>query len=81
MLSKTLQKHHNDSGVRTMKSEMLCSLNRRFSSVGDNQHLVLASLLDPRFKNKFFDGPKQQAKAKEILLGELRKLTADTVID
>ena len=27
MLSKTLQNHHNDSGVRTMKSEMLRSLN------------------------------------------------------
>ena len=26
-LSKTLQKHHNDSGVSAMKSEMLCSLN------------------------------------------------------
>lgn len=52
-LFKTLQKHHDDSGVRTMKSEMLCSLNQRFSSVGDNQHLVLASLLDPSFKNRF----------------------------
>ena len=30
MLSKTLQKHRNDSGVRTMKNEMLRSLNRRF---------------------------------------------------
>ena len=33
MLSKTLQKHHNDSGVRTMKNEMLCSLNRRFCDI------------------------------------------------
>ena len=68
MLSKTLQKHHNDSDVRTMKSEMLCSLNRRFCNVGNNQYLVLASLLDPRFKDRFFDGPEQQTKVKEMLL-------------
>ena len=51
--------------VRTMKNEMLCSLNQRFCDIADNQHLGLASLLDPRFKNSFFDGAEQQAKAKE----------------
>ena len=50
MLSKTLQKHHNDSGVRTMNNEILCFLKQRFSDIGDKQHLVLASLLDPSFK-------------------------------
>ena len=78
MLSKTLQKHHNDSGVRTMKSEIL---NRRFCDIGDNQHLVLASLLDPRFKNRFFDGAEQQARAKEMMLEEVRKLTGRPVIE
>ena len=81
MLSKTLQKHHNDSGVRTMKNEMLCSLNQRFCDIGDNQHLVLASLLDPRFKNRFFDGAEQQVKAKEIMLEEVRKLSDRSVIE
>ena len=81
MLSKTLQKHHNDSGVRTMKSEMLCSLNRRFCDIGDNQHLVLASLLDPCFKNRFFDSLEQQARAKEMMLEEVRKLTGRPVIE
>ena len=33
MLPKTLQKHHNDTGVRTMKNEMLRSLNRRFCDI------------------------------------------------
>ena len=79
MLSKTLQKHHNDSGVRTMKNEMLHSLKQRFSDIGDKQHLVLASLLDPRFKNRFFDGAEQQAKAKEMMLEEVRKLTGKPV--
>ena len=73
MLSKTLQKHHNDSGVRTMKNEILCSLNRRSCDIGDNQHLVLASLLDPQYKNRFLDGAEQQAKAKELMLEEIRE--------
>ena len=81
MLSKTLQKHHNDSGVRTMKNEMLRSLKQRFSDIRDKQHLVLASLLDPRFKNRFFDGAEQQAKAKEIMLEEVRKLTGKPVTE
>ena len=79
MLSKTLQKHHNDSGVRTMKTEMLHSLKQRFSDIGDKQHLVLASLLDPRLKNRFFDGAEQQVKGKEMMLEEVRKLTGKPV--
>ena len=47
----------------------------------DNQHLVLASLLDPRFKNRFFDGAEQQAKAKEMMLEEVRKLSERPVIE
>jgi len=30
MLSKTLQKHHDDSGVKTINREMLCSKEQRF---------------------------------------------------
>ena len=81
MLSKTLQKHHNDSGVRTMKNEMLSSLNQRLCDIGDNQHLLLASLLDPRFKNRFLDGAEQQAKAKKMMLEEVRKLSERPVIE
>ena len=81
MLSKTLQKHHNNSGVRTMKNEMLSSLNQRLCDIGDNQHLILASLLDPRFKNRFLDGAEQQAKAKKMMLEEVRKLSERPVIE
>lgn len=64
-----------------MKNEILSSLNRRFSGIGENPHLVVASLLDPRFKNTFFDSPEQQVKAKEMLLEEVRKVTGETVIE
>ena len=43
MLSKTLQKHHNDSGVRKMNREMLRSLDQRFHDIEECQHLLLAS--------------------------------------
>ena len=77
MLSKTLQKHHEDSGVRTMNREMLRSLEQRFCDIEENQHLLLASLLDPRFKDRFFNGPEQRQKAKEMLLEELEKVSAN----
>ena len=54
-LMKTLEKHHiNDSGVRTMKGEMLVSLKRRFADMEHKEYLLLAIILDPRYKNKFF---------------------------
>ena len=63
-----------------MKSEMLHSLNQRFCDIRDYQYLILASLLDPRFKNRFFDGA-EQARAKEMMLEEVRKLTERSVIE
>ena len=81
MLSKTLQKHHNDSGARKMNREMLRSLDQRFHDIEERQHLLLASLLDPRFKDRFFNGPEQRRKAKEMLLEELEKVSDSAVIE
>ena len=84
MLSKTLQKHHDNSGVRTMKNEMLHSLTQRFSDIGDKQHLVLASLLDPCFKNRFFDGTEvttSKSQGNDVRRGEVRKSTGKPVIE
>jgi len=73
ILSKTLQKHHDDSGVRTVNREMLRSLEQRFCDIEENQHLLLASLLDPHFTDRFFSGPEQCQKAKILLLEELEE--------
>ena len=62
MLSKTMEKHQDDKGVQTIKSEMLASLKRRFSDTEKSKCLVIATLLDPRFKDKFFSG-----RVKELL--------------
>ena len=53
-LKKTLEQSDKDRGVCTMKSEMLESLQRRFSNIEETDFLVLSTMLDPRFKDKFF---------------------------
>ena len=67
MLVKTLEKHHNDSGIRTLKKEMLTSLQKRFEDIEENQYTVISTLLDPCFKNKFFTGSVQMENAKMLL--------------
>ena len=57
IIRKTLDDHHQDSGIRTMKSEMKKSLEKRFAGVERNEKLTIATILDPRFKNKFFSHP------------------------
>ena len=57
ILSKTFSEHHDDHGVCTMKSEMKTSLERRFADAEENERLLVATIMDPRFKGKFFSGP------------------------
>lgn len=71
---RTLEDHDNDRGIRTMKSEMLASLNRRYGDVESNERLVMATLLDPRFKEKFFSGV-HKINAKELLDEKVAEFT------
>ena len=52
-LEKSLTKRHDDSGIQTMKGEMLSSLKRRFEDVEKHEELIIATILDPRYKDKF----------------------------
>ena len=54
ILQKALGKHHDDSSIQTMKTEMLTSLERRFDDIEESKLLLIATCLDPRFKDKFF---------------------------
>ena len=45
----------NFTGILTTKDEMLSSLDSRFDQVYSNDTYLLSTLLDPRFKVKFFD--------------------------
>ena len=84
VLHKTWETIDDDCGVQTMKEEMLSSLNRRFSDVESKESLVLAMLLDPRFKDKFFCGIVERAHAKTLLetkLSETRTTTTSLSTD
>ena len=53
-LEKSLSKHHDDSGIQTMKSKMLSSLKRRYADVEEREELIIATTMDPRYKDKYF---------------------------
>ena len=74
ILSKTLSQHHDDSGVRTMKNEMKTSLQRRFADAEENEKLLVATILDPRFKEKFFSGPVVTERAKSRVQDKISSL-------
>ena len=67
MLVKTMERNDNDRGIQTMKTQMLTSLKRRFESSVQDEHLVLATVLDPRFKDKVFGNPGEKSSARELL--------------
>ena len=73
MFDKTLKKHHDDLGIRTMKNAMLESLTHRFKDVEQNIPLVIACLLDHRFKDRFFSSTSQQAEARKMLMKRWKK--------
>ena len=47
-----------------MKNEMKTSLQRQFADAEENEKLLVATILDPRFKEKFFCGPVVTERAK-----------------
>ena len=79
ILRRTLENHEDDRGIRTMKGEMLSSLNRHYAAVEGNAPLVLASLLDPRFKDKFFSSATERANARALLEARVTAITATHV--
>ncbi len=51
-----------------MRDEMVQSLNRRFGNIESNETLVLATMLDPCFKDKIFSGVAERDAAKSMLV-------------
>jgi len=54
ILEKTFNKCKDDSGIQTMKGEILKSLETRFDNIEESELLLVSTCLDPRFKDKFF---------------------------
>lgn len=75
ILRRTLDEHHDDSGVRTMKNEMKASLER-FARSEENENLAIATMLDPRFKDKFFSRLAVSERVKSQVQEKLSSLKA-----
>ena len=45
-----------------MKDEMLSLLQRRYSDMGAVDFLALATIIDPRYKDKFFTSSDQELR-------------------
>ena len=73
-LTKTLGQGDDDHGVYRMKAEMLQSIEKRFADVEEEELLVLATMMDPRFKDKFFSGAVNRQNAKKMLLDKCVKI-------
>ena len=58
----------DDNGVGTIKQEILDSLDERFGDVEDSPLLLVATLLDPRYKDKMFSSNDICQKAKDEVL-------------
>uniref|UniRef100_H3ADV8 HAT C-terminal dimerisation domain-containing protein n=1 Tax=Latimeria chalumnae TaxID=7897 RepID=H3ADV8_LATCH len=63
MLTMSLNSIENDSGVKTMKETLLHEMDQRFSYYAKNPIYSMATLLDPRLKNKFFSSDALAKKA------------------
>ena len=72
---RMLNKHDDDAGIRTMKSEMLASLECRFNYIEQIEKLCVATILDPRFKHHFFTGTETQQLTRQYLIDNCRYIT------
>ena len=65
-LKKSLEINSDDRGIQTMKHEILASLDRCFYTIETNEVLVLATLLDPCFKD--LSTAEQKNNARDLLI-------------
>ena len=81
-LRLTLEKNDDsDRGVRTMKADMLKSSNDRYDGVEQEGVLAVATLLDPRFKDKFFSGAEAKTTARQLLIAQMSELSSGDVTE
>jgi len=65
-----LEEEVEDTGIRSIKSKMLSSLCSRFDDVEDQDFLLLATLLDQQYKDRFFSSRLSRRFGKSLLVGE-----------
>ena len=74
VLLRSWEKQDDDQGIRTMKGELIKSLKSRFAGIEENRLLSIATMLDPRFKDKFFASNISKTTVKGMLEEEIQKI-------
>ena len=65
-----LEKEVEDTGVCSMKNKIFDSLRSWFNDTDEKDFLVIATLLDPRYKDKFFSSGSSHQYGKNLLVDE-----------
>jgi len=76
IFKKAFNKHEDDSGIQTMKGEMLKSLETRFDDIEESELLLVFTCLDPRLKDNFFS-----KEAKRLARRYVIETTVDTDVE
>uniref|UniRef100_A0A671P1N0 BED-type domain-containing protein n=1 Tax=Sinocyclocheilus anshuiensis TaxID=1608454 RepID=A0A671P1N0_9TELE len=63
----------SDHGVKTMKKALLEAVQKQFRNTTSNHMCCIATVLDPRYKDKFFDADTKQ-QMHEMIVAEIKKL-------
>lgn len=78
---RSLEIFDSDAGVMRMKREMLKSLKDRYKHMESNEYYALATLLDPRFKQRVFSSSSSAALAKQMLIAAHEELEMEGIDD
>lgn len=64
-----------DHGIKTMKGTLAAAVKRRFTDTEKNPLYCIATVLDPRYKDRFFSNINTATEAKEMVMLELQKVS------
>ncbi|KAK0131747.1 Zinc finger BED domain-containing protein 4 [Merluccius polli] len=70
-----------DAGIRTMKKTLLDAVNRRFVNTEQEPLYSIATVLDPRYKDRYFRSEAFAVHAKDALLRELQERELSTTAE
>ncbi|KAK7130513.1 hypothetical protein R3I93_020001 [Phoxinus phoxinus] len=70
-----------DSGIKTMKKTLLEAIDKRFSTVEDEPLFAFSTLLDPRYKDRFFTSAESAENGKDALAKKLEEDLRTTTTD
>ncbi|XP_059415467.1 zinc finger BED domain-containing protein 4-like [Carassius carassius] len=63
-------------GIKTMRTTLLEAVQKRFKNIENEPSYAVATLLDPRFKDRYFTGADSNKHAKDALTQEVEKMEA-----